>query len=106
MRAVRADCIIRAQRSRHMKGLPMGRSNRFQTALMCALLLGGAPQQAAAQGYPNKPIRFLVGFPPGGTSDILARTLGQKMSEAWNVQVVVENRPGAAGNIAAEMVAK
>ena len=75
--------------------------------LLClAAVAAGAPPQAAAQNYPSKPIRFLVGFPPGGTSDILARTLGQKLGEAWNVQVVVDNRPGAAGNIAAEMVAK
>ena len=60
----------------------------------------------AAQGYPAKPIRFLVGFPPGGTSDILARTIGQKLAEAVGQQVVIENRPGAGGNIGAEAAAK
>jgi tripartite-type tricarboxylate transporter receptor subunit TctC len=58
------------------------------------------------QAYPAKPIRFLVGFPPGGTSDILARAIGQKLSEAVGQQVVIENRPGAAGNIGAEAAAK
>ena len=59
-----------------------------------------------AQSYPYKPIRFLVGFPPGGTSDILARTIGQKLAESFGQQVVIENRPGAGGNIGAEAAAK
>ena len=59
-----------------------------------------------AQNYPVKPIRFLVGFPPGGTSDILARTIGQKLGEAVGQQVVIDNRPGAGGNIGAEAAAK
>ena len=59
-----------------------------------------------AQGYPSRPIRFLVGFPPGGTSDILARTIGQKLAEAVGQQVVIENRPGAGGNLGAEAAAK
>lgn len=64
------------------------------------------PAASHAQAYPAKPIRFLVGFPPGGTSDILARTIGQKLGEAFGQQVVIENRPGAAGNIGAEAAAK
>jgi tripartite-type tricarboxylate transporter receptor subunit TctC len=56
--------------------------------------------------FPEKPIRFVVGFTPGGPSDILARALGQKLAEAWRQQLVVENRPGAGGNVAAEVVAK
>jgi len=76
----------------------------------------GAPGAAAAQApraaagttgpYPEKPIRFLIGFPPGGGSDILARAIGQKLAERWGQQVVVDNRPGAAGNIAAEIAAR
>ena len=58
------------------------------------------------QVYPAKPVRFLVGFPPGGTSDILARTIGQKLGDALGQQVVIENRPGAGGNIGAEAAAK
>jgi tripartite-type tricarboxylate transporter receptor subunit TctC len=59
-----------------------------------------------AEGFPDKPVRFLVGFTPGGPSDIIARALGQKLSEAWTQQVVIENRPGAGGNVAAELAAR
>lgn len=61
---------------------------------------------ASAQTYPAKPVRVLVGFTPGGSSDIVARILSNKLTEAWNQQVVVENRPGAGANIAAEAAAK
>ena len=59
-----------------------------------------------AQDYPNKPIRFITGYTPGSASDILARMLGQKLSEAWAQQVVVDNRPGAGGTIASATAAK
>jgi tripartite-type tricarboxylate transporter receptor subunit TctC len=73
---------------------------------LAALLLAGAATHSLAQGFPEKPIRFVVGFTPGGPSDILARALGQKLAERWSQQVVIENRPGAGGNLAAEAVAK
>jgi len=61
---------------------------------------------ASAGAFPDKPVRFVIGFTPGGPSDILARAVGQKLAERWSQQVVVENRPGAGGNLAAEAVAK
>jgi tripartite-type tricarboxylate transporter receptor subunit TctC len=61
---------------------------------------------APAQSYPAKPIRLVVGFSPGGTTDILAREIAARMQESWGKSVVVENRPGAGANIASEVVAK
>jgi tripartite-type tricarboxylate transporter receptor subunit TctC len=76
---------------------------RIAAVLFIAVAFSGG---AAAQAWPEKPVRFVVGFTPGGPSDILARALGQKLAELWAQQVVIENRPGAGGNIAAELVAK
>jgi tripartite-type tricarboxylate transporter receptor subunit TctC len=61
---------------------------------------------AHAQSYPSKPIRVVVPYPAGGTSDILARSIGQKLSESWGQPVIVENKPGANGNVGADIVAK
>ena len=72
-------------------------------ALLAVALALAAPICSA---FPDKPVRFVIGFTPGGPSDILARALGQKLAERWGQQVVIENRPGAGGNLAAEAVAK
>ena len=76
---------------------------RLAAATLPAVL---CTQGASAQTYPAKPIRIVVPFPPGGTSDILSRTIGEKLTAEWGQQVITDNRPGAAGNIASELVAK
>jgi tripartite-type tricarboxylate transporter receptor subunit TctC len=65
-----------------------------------------APLAFAQTAYPSQPIRIVVPFPPGGATDIMARAAAQKLAEAWKAQVVVDNRPGAGGNIGSELVAK
>ncbi len=74
--------------------------------IAATLLALAIPTLAAAQAWPTKPIKIIVPYPPGGTSDILARSVGQKMSEQYGQAVVVENKPGATGNIGADFVAK
>src|SRR5882672_5765393 len=70
--------------------------------LIAALLAGGA----LAQAYPAKPVKLIVTYPPGGSSDLLARVFGQKLSEIWGQPVVVESKPGAAGSIGMDYAAK
>jgi tripartite-type tricarboxylate transporter receptor subunit TctC len=73
-------------------------------ALCLATVIIGVP--ASAQAYPTKPIHIVVPLPPGGSNDVLARILAQKMSESFGQPVIVENKPGAAGNIATDFIAK
>jgi tripartite-type tricarboxylate transporter receptor subunit TctC len=73
---------------------------------LCALLALIVPLSASAQAYPNKAIKILVGVTTGGTTDTLARFLAQEMSQSLGVPIIVENRAGAGGNIAADAVAK
>jgi tripartite-type tricarboxylate transporter receptor subunit TctC len=75
-------------------------------AALAAFVLLAAASAADAQSWPAKPVRFVVPFPPGGTTDILARLVGQKLSESWGQQFVIDNRPGAGGNVGADIVAK
>ena len=67
---------------------------------------GSVARIAWAQAYPARPVRIVVGFPAGGTGDIVARLIGQWLSERFSQPFVVENRPGAAGNIATEAVVR
>src|SRR5262249_31643056 len=65
-----------------------------------------APRIARAQAYPSRPVRIVVGFPAGGVNDLHARLIGQWLSERLGQQFIIENRPGAGTNIAAEVVVK
>ena len=79
---------------------------RSRPTLLLAIATIASPASAHAQAYPIKPIRFIVPFAPGGGNDIVARLIGGKLAEAWGQQVVIDNRGGAGGNIAAEIVAR
>jgi len=78
--------------------------NYIRSGCMAALV--ALAPAALAQTYPTKPIRMVVHFPPGGPTDLVARTLAQKMGETWGQQVIVDNRPGAGGIIGVEMVVR
>lgn len=75
------------------------------TAITLTLTAPLAPE-AAAQGYPNRPVRVVVQYPPGGTPDIYGRIMSQELSKLWGQSVVVENRTGASGTIGTDLVAK
>ena len=83
---------------------------KIRSAVPCfvvALCASDASSPALAQQpYPAKPIRLILPYPPGGSTDIVARVVGQKLTDSWGVQVVIDHRPGAAGNLAAELAAK
>ncbi|MFZ5539602.1 MAG: Bug family tripartite tricarboxylate transporter substrate binding protein [Pseudomonadota bacterium] len=84
----------------------MSRVVRVAALVAASMLVVAGASAAFAQSYPARPIKFVVPYPPGGASDVTARILGQKLSEAYSHPVVIENRPGANGNIALAEVAK
>ena len=80
-------------------------TRRMALATLSLALLGAAGAQAQT-AYPSQPIKFIVPYPAGGTTDVLARMVAQKMQESWQQTVVVENKPGAGGTIGNNLVAK
>ena len=75
--------------------------------LAAAVTLAGlSPTWAQAQAFPNKPVRLVVTYPPGGSSDLMARIMAGKLSEVWGQQVLIESKPGAAGSIGMEFAAR
>lgn len=85
-------------------------SHSYRIAHIAAVLLGTfgllSTHVQAQSNYPSKPIKIIVPFPAGGTSDVLARMIGAKITESWGQAVVVENRPGLSGNLGADALAK
>jgi tripartite-type tricarboxylate transporter receptor subunit TctC len=79
---------------------------RLLSSLVAALLIALMPASVSAQRYPEKSIRFIAPYAPGGSTDLLARTLAQKLTDSLGQPVVADNRPGAGGNIGADIVAK
>ena len=79
---------------------------RALLTIMALVTAAGVPEAAPAQSYPTKPIRFVVPFGPGGVGDITARVAAQKLSASFGQQVIIDNRPGAGGIAASEIVAK
>ena len=79
---------------------------RQPVAAGLAFLLATTAFVASAQNYPSRPIRLIVPYPPGGPTDLVGRTIGQKLTEAWGQQVVVENRAGAASAVGTEVAAR
>lgn len=78
----------------------------FKLLLIVAAGLSGFGSSALGQDYPNKTVRIFVGYPPGGVPDFVARTIGQALSQTFGQQFVVENKPGAGGTLATDLVAK
>lgn len=86
----------------------MFKNNNLYAFFTAMTMLGTASAALAqdAAGYPSRTIRYIVGYTPGGTSDMLARAVGQKLAAAWGQQVIVDNRPGAGTNIGTELGAR
>ena len=82
------------------------KQNYLVPAFAVLAIIGGPVGTAAAQGYPNKTIRLVVPYPPGGGNDTLARVFGQKLTDAWGQQVIVDNRPGAGTTIGTALAAR
>ena len=89
----------------HMLQLEIFRTS-FARRLFAGLALACAGVHAADVVYPTRPVRMLVGFTPGGTSDVVARIISKKLTDAWGQQFVVDNRAGAAGMLATELTAR
>ena len=104
-RAVALEVLIHGPLSRTEIARRLDLSQPSLTRLSAPLLAAG-PAQAAAQAYPTRTVRLVIPFPPGGAADTFGRIVADKLGAGWKQSVLVENRPGAGGQIATEYVAK
>ena len=81
-------------------------TNACAAALLAGLVVSAITTSADAQNYPSKPVRIVAPYAAGGTLDVVARMIGQKLGESWGQQFIVDNRAGAGGNIGTDIVAK
>ncbi|RPI42448.1 MAG: hypothetical protein EHM59_17825, partial [Betaproteobacteria bacterium] len=101
------DIIPRARDRRARRRKTMNAVRGFGGVVLAVLAWAFAPGSVLAQdGYPSKPVRLIAPFPPGGTTDVMCRLIAQKLTSSFGRQVIVENRPGAAGSIGHEVTAK
>src|SRR5205085_1103902 len=98
--------MTRGSPDHHPGGIMQFSLRRACARLFLAAMAVIAAAPAVADSFPTKPITIIVPFPPGGTTDVLARTIGQKLNEAWGQPVIIDNRPGAGATIGAALVAK
>jgi tripartite-type tricarboxylate transporter receptor subunit TctC len=101
-------CHLSGIRCKRLLGGTMKHPDRKQLLHLAAgaATLAAAPRVARAQAYPTRSVRIMVGYPAGGVSDIFARLVGQWLSERLGQSFVIENRPGAGGTIAVDLVAR
>jgi tripartite-type tricarboxylate transporter receptor subunit TctC len=107
------DIKVLLLHNRFLRGKKL-REEFMRSLTIAAVLIGAslsasggvATAEDAAAGYPKEPVRIIVPFSPGGATDIAARIVGQKIAEQWGATIIIENKPGATGSIAAEYVAK
>ena len=93
-----------SRRVNHNKGRGTPVKIRILTALAALSMVAMTAPAFAQADYPNRPVKWVVGYPAGGTTDILARIIGQRLSEKLGQQFIIENKPGAGNNIATEQV--
>src|SRR5450432_3595600 len=105
LESTRASIHLRSSRMTTRRSPRTATPPRQWLHLACALIVtvaGLMPCAAGAQGYPNRPVKLVVPFPPGGSLDFTGRLIAQRLTEMWGQSVVVENKPGAGGNIGAD----
>src|SRR5690606_15382445 len=94
----------RTELETNMASVPFSPSRRLLAAALAMCTLGAIGAAHAQPNWPSRSVRLVVGFAPGGTTDVMARIIGQSLTESLGQSVVVDNKPGASGNIAASEV--